>query len=352
MRPHNIHTERLVLRFLRTDDAAWIAREISNPNVHQWLTNPPSPYTLNDAVSFVLEHEMDPRYRTIQAAGKPVGVISIDPDLGYWIAEDYWGNGYMTEAAYGLLHNHFSHGGEVVESGWLVGNQRSQAVLEKLGFKRIDPVIQRSEFHDREMTVERVELNNLGDLLSIGREISASISLPYLKTERLRTRPLTTADMEKFRQFAGCRDVASMTASIPTPFSLDEAEDWLALRGWNNPPGFVIAVTKKDGTLVGSIGCGSAPDCDIGYIIDPSHARRGYATEILAAATNALFAENKDQLELNACVFKDNPASARVLNKCGFERVGECVSTARARLEPAANWQYRLTRDAWKETLR
>ena len=101
----NIKTERLVLRCLQADDAGWIAREIANPNVHRWLTTPPMPYRLDDAVDFLSRFAGDPGYRAIVHRGSPQGVISLGTtngrsrELGYWLQESAWGQGLMSEAA-------------------------------------------------------------------------------------------------------------------------------------------------------------------------------------------------------------------------------------------------------------
>ena len=58
--------------------------------------------------------------------------------LGYWVGVHYWGHGYAFEAAQGLIsHCKARHGLTVVEVRHLIGNDRSQSVVEKLGIKYI-----------------------------------------------------------------------------------------------------------------------------------------------------------------------------------------------------------------------
>ena len=146
---HNdICTDRLRLRSARPEDADWMAREIANPNVLQWLTNPPSPYSLADAETYIASRKDDASYRVICAREQPVGVVSLTqihkdvPDLGYWLAQGAWGQGYMTEAAGALIDWHFENGGAPIESGWLKGNAASQNVLTKLGFCPLSDAVQ------------------------------------------------------------------------------------------------------------------------------------------------------------------------------------------------------------------
>ena len=46
--------------------------------------------------------------------------------------------------------------------------------------------------------------------------------------------------------------------------------------------------------------------------------------------------------------FADNPVSGRVLHEQGFEKIGEGTGKSAARLEPAPNVLYRLTKQQFK----
>ena len=162
-----LHTHRLILRPLRGDDAPWIAQEIARPEVHRWLTSPPCPYGIGDAVAFIDRMADVPGYRVIEKDGVPCGVVTItgsqgDFDLGYWLRMQAWGQGVMTEAASALLDWHFaSH--DSIESGWIEGNAASENVLRKLGFRDMGTVHQTwSHFHTRDVPVIRVCLDRAG----------------------------------------------------------------------------------------------------------------------------------------------------------------------------------------------
>lgn len=162
----DITTERLKLRLLKPNDAEWIAREIANPRVHQWLTSVPRPYALKDSVTFIDGHLTDAGYRVIEENGDPRGVISISvsenfggaPELGYWLREEAWGRGIMTEAAKTFVIWYQNTFATELSSGWIVGNKGSENVLRKLGF--VDDTIAKrhSHFHDRLVDVQRVKL--------------------------------------------------------------------------------------------------------------------------------------------------------------------------------------------------
>ena len=161
-----IVTGRLALRELRSEDATWIARDIANPNVQRWLTSPPHPYTQTHAEAFISEHASDPGYRVIDLRGQGCGVVSLTYheddifDLGYWLAEAHWGQGFMTEAARALLGWQFSRDTRDVWSGWISGNDASRNVLTKLGFEPFGEKRAICHFRGVEVTVEKVILTH------------------------------------------------------------------------------------------------------------------------------------------------------------------------------------------------
>ncbi len=57
-------------------------------------------------------------------------------ELGYWVAEEYWGNGYATEASGRLIERAFNElGVSEIYASYKYENKQSGRVLEKLGFK-------------------------------------------------------------------------------------------------------------------------------------------------------------------------------------------------------------------------
>ncbi|WP_407392439.1 GNAT family N-acetyltransferase [Methanobrevibacter sp.] len=57
-------------------------------------------------------------------------------ELGYWVAEEYWGNGYATEASQEVIKRAFNElGANEIYASYRHDNKQSGRVLEKLGFK-------------------------------------------------------------------------------------------------------------------------------------------------------------------------------------------------------------------------
>jgi RimJ/RimL family protein N-acetyltransferase len=69
-----------------------------------------------------------------------VGSIGVQPErefeMGYWIGEPFWGQGYATEAARRIARFAFEElGATKIRAGWYEDNPASGRVLEKLGFR-------------------------------------------------------------------------------------------------------------------------------------------------------------------------------------------------------------------------
>ena len=57
-------------------------------------------------------------------------------ELGYWIAQDYWGRGYAGEASEILVKRAFDDlDVKQIYASYRIENTQSKRVLEKLGFK-------------------------------------------------------------------------------------------------------------------------------------------------------------------------------------------------------------------------
>lgn len=150
-----VRTDRLLLRPGWIEDAPALARAVaSDPAIARNTARIPSPYTLEDAEAF-LRMERDQHapaclvFARTSGAPRLVGSVGIHPDddgleLGYWIARPYWGLGFATEAAAGLLRA--ARGSldlKRIHSGHFIDNPASGRVLRKLGFRPTGRVVKR-----------------------------------------------------------------------------------------------------------------------------------------------------------------------------------------------------------------
>ena len=90
----------------------------------------------------------------------------------------------------------------------------------------------------------------------------------------------------------------------------------------------------------------------IGYVVDPAHAGRGYATQMVQAALAVAFDELGVRRVTAGC-FADNPASVRVLEKAGMRREGHSVRDAwHAELGWIDGYEYALLAEEWPTSAR
>lgn len=137
------------LRPWRASDAADTARFANNERIARNLRDVfPFPYSLDDAKDFIgscLEAGEERQLcRAIEVDGRAVGSISVflgsdvyrrSAELGYWLAEEYWGRGIMTAAVGQICREAFRRFNIVrIHAEPFEDNAASRRVLEKAGF--------------------------------------------------------------------------------------------------------------------------------------------------------------------------------------------------------------------------
>ena len=148
--PERIETERLVLRVRTVADAEDIFDYASRPEVSYPAGFPPV-RTLEDEI-YYLEHILPERNQkenlpagygiVVKGTNNVIGSVDFNHrheddvlEIGYTLHPDYWGRGYVPEAARALIDLAFKelnlHKIELVCFGY---NVQSQRVAEKLGF--------------------------------------------------------------------------------------------------------------------------------------------------------------------------------------------------------------------------
>jgi RimJ/RimL family protein N-acetyltransferase len=148
-----------------------------------------------------------------------------------------------------------------------------------------------------------------------------------IETERLALRPFRRADAAEFARLAGEWAVASMTSDIPYPFSAAQAVSWL-----RPVRGEVRFAIERERRLIGGAGYYRRPSgvAELGFWLGRPWWGQGYATEATRAVVRHGFA-NRRLPGFSSARFDDNPASARVLAKLGFEAVGRGTIACAAR---------------------
>jgi RimJ/RimL family protein N-acetyltransferase len=173
--------------------------------------------------------------------------------------------------------------------------------------------------------------------------------IPVLAAERLILRAPRREDAKAIARLANDRRIAVNTARIPHPYGLGDAEE------------FIAAVNRQDGEAVFAITLDDAPigvcgvdpresGPEVGYWLGVPYWGHGYATEAVRALIGHAFADLQ-HAALHAGARVSNPASRRVLEKCGFQWTGVQLTRIRAINSAAPTDRFRLDRRLW-ESLR
>jgi RimJ/RimL family protein N-acetyltransferase len=146
-----INTVRLRLRRLCESDAPTITGLVSNWEVAKQTRTLPSPYTLDHALEFVRSGEVDWKKGSQYILGIErksdcvlIGTVSVTirktwrrkiGEIGYWCGQEYWGEGYTSEAvAAFLIFCQSNLKLDVVQAKAFAENTASLNLLEAQGF--------------------------------------------------------------------------------------------------------------------------------------------------------------------------------------------------------------------------
>ena len=142
-----LQTPRLTLRRFLVGDAERVSEITANWNVARMLRLAPYPQSLEETRAWLAGHEAEwiagEAYRfAIVENGVVIGCADVDNiaigacEIGYWLDEHRWGQGFATEAATAVRD--FAQrtlGLDRLTSGHAADNPGSGKVLEKLGFR-------------------------------------------------------------------------------------------------------------------------------------------------------------------------------------------------------------------------
>ncbi len=142
-----ISTERLHLRPVTPQDRGRITEVVADPRVHRMLARVPPGQTKAQTLAWIMTHDrgraedIDHVY-AITKDGVLIGVTGahrastdLPLEIGYWLAPEAWGQGFVTEASAALIRwLETRKGARALVSGHFADNPASGRVLYKLGF--------------------------------------------------------------------------------------------------------------------------------------------------------------------------------------------------------------------------
>jgi|SRR6056300_129737 ribosomal-protein-alanine N-acetyltransferase len=140
-----LHTENLVIKKPSEKHLKSLIKELNNWNISKWLIEVPYPYSIDDAKYWVKKTKQDQYSLNIYLKNKLIGGVSLSNqrenskwELGYWIGEEYWGNGYAIEACENLISYFFSNtNNSIIYASHMKDNIKSKKIIIKLGFKLV-----------------------------------------------------------------------------------------------------------------------------------------------------------------------------------------------------------------------
>lgn len=143
-----LHGNGFTLRGWKKGDEISLQKHADNTNISRYLLDRfPSPYTMVDAIWWVerLIDQPEPLLNfAITINDKVIGGIGLEPRedvyrktalLGYWLSEELWGKGTITEAVKLVTAYAFEKLDIIrIQAGVLSKNPASMRVLEKAGY--------------------------------------------------------------------------------------------------------------------------------------------------------------------------------------------------------------------------
>jgi ribosomal-protein-alanine N-acetyltransferase len=140
---------------------------------------------------------------------------------------------------------------------------------------------------------------------------------------------LQASDKPALLQHLTDRDIYDRTLRIPFPYTDAAADEWFALvAGVTERQGRPVhwAIRTADDALIGGCGfdgfqVGKSHRGEVGYWLAKTYWGRGIMTAVVQRVCRLAF-EEFGLAKITAHVFMSNPASARVLEKCGFREEG------------------------------
>lgn len=148
-----LKTKRLILRDLTNNDKKCLVKHLNNLNISRWLALVPYPYTLDDANWFIghcsSKAKEKPRLNysfgiELKEKSGIIGMMGLEDvdrktktaEIGYWISEDYWRKGYVSEASKKIINYGFNKLQlKKIKIPVFADNQASNGLAKYLGAK-------------------------------------------------------------------------------------------------------------------------------------------------------------------------------------------------------------------------
>lgn len=157
-------------------------------------------------------------------------------------------------------------------------------------------------------------------------------------------------DLADIVYLANNHKIASMLATMPHPFGIDDARELVARAKHNSLQWAKFAIRlKSTGRFIGATGFGpfgEESEVHLGYWIGEPFQGKGYATEAIQALIDHVFTQTPIG-RLEGAIRIINPGSRRVLVKCGFQYRDQSMIRSRGAGGAVAVERFYLERSTW-----
>ncbi len=180
------------------------------------------------------------------------------------------------------------------------------------------------------------------------------VEFPVLKSNRFVMRQLKKQDLGQLVIRCNNVNISKQTYNLPFPYTESFAESRLVFIGDGFLKGerIVWLITEKNsGIIVGEMGLHLLQEhqtAELGYWIAEEFWGKGIATEVLACVMDFGFGE-MGLHKIFATHFGNNPASGKVMQKCGMKHEGVLRSHVISRGEFKDLVQFGLLQSEWKD---
>jgi RimJ/RimL family protein N-acetyltransferase len=149
--------------------------------------------------------------------------------------------------------------------------------------------------------------------------------MTILKDQDVALRKFKQNDAIRMQELANNEKISiNLRDAFPHPYTLSDAKDFIE-NCLSQDPITTFAI-EYEGEYVGNIGLGQGSDvyrksAEIGYFIGEPYWNKGITTKAVNLITKYGF-EKLGIVRIHTGIYEYNPASMRVLEKCGFEKDG------------------------------
>ena len=311
-----IETNRLVIRPIELIEAKDFHSIASRREIAENLASIPHPMSEEDARQWLAERAYQEQPEFVAGIfpldGNLAGCIGISGNpvtTYYFLAREYWGNGFATEALNPFLDWCAEKFGIAeYKVGVIHDNFGSKRVLEKAGFKQTHVSLHIPPFRD---TPDR--------LLIYWKGYGASEPLTT-STKRLYIHPIYPAHAKRLSELSTESGHFQLLGAAEPPFTLESAKDWIS-EYFDHSDIYRFAITSTKGRMTGV--CELTVENEIGAIkiwIGSEYWQKDFGEDAIRSFTKMAFDRFPDIQEVRCSVTHEDTDLNQVLTDVGFKR--------------------------------